>query len=82
MKSNTANTLIISVIAILTIIPTIVAFIFTGFGQGIVTAKLFLFCLAAIVVLQVIPGMFLLGAMIREICRTRRAEKQIESVKR
>lgn len=74
MSKGSLNALIIGVVVFGTFLAGSVAAI----SRGELTTSLLLFFLSAIVVLQVIPGLVLLGAMVRELLRRPAAESQRE----
>jgi hypothetical protein len=74
MSKSSVNAMIIGLIAFGTILAGSVAAI----SRGELTVSLLLFFLSAIIVLQVIPGLILLGVMLREIFRRPSAESRTE----
>jgi hypothetical protein len=65
MSKSSINTLIIGLVVFGTILTGSIAAI----SRGELTISLLLFFLSAIIVLQVIPGLVLLAAMLRELFR-------------
>jgi hypothetical protein len=65
MSKSSVNAMVIGVILFGTFMAGSVAAI----SRGELTVSLLLFFLSAIIVLQVVPGLVLLGAMLRELFR-------------
>jgi hypothetical protein len=74
MSKGSLNTMIIGLIVFGTVLTGSVAAI----SRGELTLSLLLFFLSAIIVLQVIPGLLLLGVMVRELFRRPGAETNTE----
>lgn len=74
MSKSSVNALIVSLVVFGTILTGSIAAI----SRGELTMSLLLFFLSAIIVLQVIPGLILLGVMLREVFRRPRAASRSE----
>jgi hypothetical protein len=73
------NTLVIGLV----VVGTALAANIGEVSSGNTAAKIFLFFVGAIIVLQVVPGLILFGSMIKELFRKPRADaKQAEAGKR
>lgn len=74
MSKSSINVMIVGLV----VFGTILAGSITAISRGELTMSLLLFFLSAIVVLQVIPGLVLLVAMLREVCRRPSTESHTE----